>query len=168
MWISWTPQIQVYICDIQSRALNNFYSSLGNLSVESERVKRKQIKQTRFMWFSCLGFSEWETSTDWRLYWDGYLIFLLPQSFAAEIPHLWAHCHSVVHLYQQTALPCSPLLFLREYNNFSVFLFLSLLSVTKKDIVKINHLGQGESIDSANSADAPSESKGERENWLEF
>ena len=54
MWISWTPQIQVYICDIQSRALNNFYSSLGNLSVESERVKRKQIKQTRFMWFSCL------------------------------------------------------------------------------------------------------------------
>ena len=45
-----------------------------------------------------------------------------------------------------------------------MFLFLSLLSVTKKDIVKINHLGQGESIDSANSADAPSESKGEREN----
>ena len=44
-----------------------------------------------------------------------------------------------------------------------MFLFLSLLSLTKKDIVKINHLGQGESIDSANSADAPSESKGERD-----
>lgn len=104
--------------------------------------------------------------TIWALpgaYWDGYLIFLLPQSFAAEIPQLRAHCHPVVYLYQQTALRCFPLLLLGEYNNFSVFLFLSLLSLTKKDIVKINHLGQGESIDSANSADAPSESKGERD-----
>lgn len=44
-----------------------------------------------------------------------------------------------------------------------MFLPLSLLSVTKKDIVKINSLGQGESIDSANSADASSESEGEED-----
>lgn len=44
-----------------------------------------------------------------------------------------------------------------------MFLLLSLLFVTRKDIVKINCLGQGESIDPANSADASRESEGEED-----
>lgn len=64
---------------------------------------------------------------------------------------------------QEIVLPYSPLLLLKECNSLLAFLLLSLLSVTKKDIVKINCLGQGESIDSANSVDAPSESEGERD-----
>lgn len=50
MWISWNAQIQLYIWDAQGSALNNFYSSLGSLSGESESKKR-------FMWFSCLRYS---------------------------------------------------------------------------------------------------------------
>ena len=46
IWISWTPQNQLYIWDIQSSALNNFYSSLGNLSVQSERESQKKTNQT--------------------------------------------------------------------------------------------------------------------------
>lgn len=78
-------------------------------------------------------------------------------------PQPWAHCHPIVHLSQQTALPYSPLLPLGEYNRLSAFLLLRFLCVTKKDTVKINCLGQGHSIDSANSVDAPSESEGERD-----
>lgn len=67
--------------------------------------------------------------TIWALpgaYWDGYLIVLLPQSFAAEILQLWAHCYSVVHLYQQTVtvLPRSPLLLLESITIFLCFYFL--------------------------------------------
>ena len=75
MWISWTPQIQVYICDIQSWALNNFYSSLGNLSVESERKSQKKTNQTNKIHVVQLSKdSQNEKPVDWRLCWDGYLI----------------------------------------------------------------------------------------------
>lgn len=55
-----------------------------------------------------------------------------------------------------------PLTLLRSLSeSVTVFLrcYFLVLSVTKKDIVQIDCLGQGESIDSANSVDTPSESE---------